>query len=541
MDLIYGEYIFMKKSIAICCDSDIYEMLCVHAQQTGYYELLFDSICYRQCLTTVLDKSADIVILQLQESSDVAGCLDMMNGLDAIVPTPLILLFEKCPDYTITYAVTDSSLIAASKELKAFFEQAVQKAYCTVFTTSRPAALERELVENSILGREAALMEILRGCSSDDISMYKKIYSLDLRGNGYYLFFWELQKTEYHNHFLNKDVYNLMGRILERKYLSVLGDYEGGEEFRVNLDRRCIIINDLTIRSEAAKYFRLEELIQRLIACGNCKTASHYISERVDKLVNVRFARDRYENEKSSIFFLRYDGIIRADKVRQLKAASPVTLEHVLPYLQKISNYIRYDIHNPLLITELHTLYFEVIKPSMNYTLYYYCLASICSELVKETGTEKIGMLTDNLTPELMRFSSIEEQYDIIANYISGLRKSTGFYLKNSGSTARRAVDFINAHYAEDLTIPQIADAIYVSHMYLSKAFRKVLGTSVINYLIHVRIEKAKESLESSELPVYKVADSVGFNDIKHCSKTFKSIVGVSPSEYRRKQKSSKS
>lgn len=104
----------------------------------------------------------------------------------------------------------------------------------------------------------------------------------------------------------------------------------------------------------------------------------------------------------------------------------------------------------------------------------------------------------------------------------------------------KNAVEYINEHYAEDLSIPGIAEAMYVSHMYLSKVFRSIMGTSVINYLIALRIDKAKLQLEETDLPVYEIAQAVGFNDIKHFSKTFKNIVGASPTEYRRRLRGSR-
>ena len=52
--------------------------------------------------------------------------------------------------------------------------------------------------------REAALMEIMRGCTSREIREYKRKYAFDLRGKGYYLFYWELQNAEYNKHYYNK-------------------------------------------------------------------------------------------------------------------------------------------------------------------------------------------------------------------------------------------------------------------------------------------------------------------------------------------------
>lgn len=58
---------------------------------------------------------------------------------------------------------------------------------------------------------------------------------------------------------------------------------------------------------------------------------------------------------------------------------------------------------------------------------------------------------------------------------------------------------------------------------------------SYVEYLIHVRIEKAKELLLSTHMKSYEIAEKVGFIDDSYFSRTFKKITGVRPIEFRRK------
>jgi hypothetical protein len=256
------------------------------------YEFVCVSTSFEECGQIFKNNKADAIILQLQIESDVASYINLMHEIDCSDYSPVIVLFEKIDRNTITFTTTDSTLNPLVNHISECFKKAVEKTYAVNYALFRPATMGYNRLVDSTLGKDEALLEIIRGCGKEESDIYKKLYTLDLRDNGYYLFFWELQNLEYHNHFCNKDVYNMSGEILEKKYLSILHEYEGGEAFRIGLDKRCLIINDLTINSEAIKHAKLEELIQRLVACGNCRTSINYISERVDDLKNLRYARD---------------------------------------------------------------------------------------------------------------------------------------------------------------------------------------------------------------------------------------------------------
>lgn len=528
----------MANTLTVFADGDVSERLQAHLRTQGSCATLYTAHSFAECVLIARKIPVDALVLQLQVQSNVAACLDFMYDLDHLAYSPAMLLFEKLDERTITFTTTDATLNPSAAEISCIFQAALEGAYQVNFALFRPAILEQTLLKDSVLGREEALSEIMRGSSEEEIELYKKFYRLDLRDHGYYLFFWELQHTEYQNHYYNKDVYNFMGSILEKKYQFILEQYEGGEEFRLSLDRRCIIINDLTAKSEAFKYEKREEMLRQLVACGNCKTASCYISERVESLRELRFIRDQYETDKSNTFFLRHEGVIRAKDLRLLRRAQKVDMEAILLQIQKIRNYICYDISNPNLDAELHQLYFHAIKPSMSYALYYYCVTAICSELMKADQHTDLTMLAETLTPELLRFSSVEEQYDTILKYINTFRQQDGDRWRSRNSIVARAKEYIEKHYSEDISVPEIAAALYVSHMYLSQLFRAATGTSVINYLVHYRIQQAQELLEKTDCAVYHVAEAVGFHDIKHFSKTFKNIVGISPTVYRKQLRS---
>ena len=100
----------------------------------------------------------------------------------------------------------------------------------------------------------------------------------------------------------------------------------------------------------------------------------------------------------------------------------------------------------------------------------------------------------------------------------------------------KNAVKYIEEHYADKLTLPDVADQVYVSQWHLSKLISKHTGKSFSDLLSGVRIAKAKELLRDPALRVWEISEAVGFSDVTHFSRTFNKLEGMSANEYRNKQ-----
>lgn len=103
----------------------------------------------------------------------------------------------------------------------------------------------------------------------------------------------------------------------------------------------------------------------------------------------------------------------------------------------------------------------------------------------------------------------------------------------------RRAIDYIENHYAEEVTLNQVADKLYVSNYYLSRMFKKELGVNFIDYLNELRINKAKNLLADAKYKTYEVAEAVGVPNSHYFSKLFRRYVGMTASEFRESIKQS--
>lgn len=93
---------------------------------------------------------------------------------------------------------------------------------------------------------------------------------------------------------------------------------------------------------------------------------------------------------------------------------------------------------------------------------------------------------------------------------------------------------YMEEHYREKISLDQIAANMYLSSYYISKLFKSETGDTPINYLISLRMKKAKELLDADpECTIQSVASSVGYEDAYHFSKLFKKYYGLSPLYYK--------
>jgi AraC-like DNA-binding protein len=135
---------------------------------------------------------------------------------------------------------------------------------------------------------------------------------------------------------------------------------------------------------------------------------------------------------------------------------------------------------------------------------------------------------------EPRRYDSVLKLLEIFAEHLSMVANQIVFEGDHTEPAGiARAREFINAHYAEALTLAKIAQVAHMSTFYFCKRFRKATGLSFTDYLGRVRVEKARELLLKPHLRVGEVAYGVGFQSLTHFNRVFRKVNGESPTDYR--------
>jgi len=97
-----------------------------------------------------------------------------------------------------------------------------------------------------------------------------------------------------------------------------------------------------------------------------------------------------------------------------------------------------------------------------------------------------------------------------------------------------KAKEYIEIHYADSLTLEQVAEYVELSPFYFSKLFKDRFGLTFIDYLTEIRITKAKTEMADPGKSLKEICYSIGYKDPNYFSRVFKKHTGLSPSEFRK-------
>jgi transcriptional regulator GlxA family with amidase domain len=102
-----------------------------------------------------------------------------------------------------------------------------------------------------------------------------------------------------------------------------------------------------------------------------------------------------------------------------------------------------------------------------------------------------------------------------------------------------RTIAYMKEHLHQPLQAAALASRANVSLSHYFALFKRLTGCTPIDYFIHLRMERAREMLESTALTVKEVAAALGYDDPFYFSRVFKSTSGLAPTDYRYAQRKS--
>lgn len=121
----------------------------------------------------------------------------------------------------------------------------------------------------------------------------------------------------------------------------------------------------------------------------------------------------------------------------------------------------------------------------------------------------------------------------VLISWFSSQIEASTCLPEKSWHYVREAVAYIEEHYRENLSIPQIAKAVSVNPVYLNKLFKLSTGKTISEYLNYYRIEASKSLLLGPDATVASVSAGLGYNDVRSFIRFFKKFTGVTPKDFR--------
>ncbi|NLL05908.1 MAG: AraC family transcriptional regulator [Clostridiaceae bacterium] len=152
----------------------------------------------------------------------------------------------------------------------------------------------------------------------------------------------------------------------------------------------------------------------------------------------------------------------------------------------------------------------------------------LLNRILKEKENPDIGS-------ELLNYLLVMELFVLISR---ALKMEWENSIKNKSSKLKEliqvSVSYINNNYERDISLKDIAQYVFLSTSYFTRAFKDEMGVSPINYLLKTRIERAKELLKDTDLKISDIALNVGFSNQQRFNDIFKKHAKMTPLQYRK-------
>ncbi len=160
---------------------------------------------------------------------------------------------------------------------------------------------------------------------------------------------------------------------------------------------------------------------------------------------------------------------------------------------------------------------------------------NICVAKAGEAATREIVSVFKYVSanPSLGILEASAKLYSLLAK----LKESVNPDEQSVPDITEQAVRFMEANYFRNIKVGSVAKELGVTRSYFTSVFTKKIGLSPYEYLVGVRIEKAKNLLENSSLNISEIAYSVGFAGIERFSSMFCNREGISPAAYKKQKR----
>jgi len=217
-----------------------------------------------------------------------------------------------------------------------------------------------------------------------------------------------------------------------------------------------------------------------------CDTQSHILKPDDSTLISPGIMRaPKYHNKSIGYFYVLFDN-------------HQLNLEYLQEKIVPIPIKLR---------TELTTLINEINKPGQN--TYEFVEALITRILIDLNRNAKSPTPTKNLSN-----LNIQTQNEL-CNQIDA---------------------FLRRNLSKDISRKLLSDVFHLSPSHIARIFRNTSGMTISNRLLQLRIERAKQLLLESSLPISVISLQVGYTNFSHFSHIFRKLTGITPSDFRRMQ-----
>ena len=157
-----------------------------------------------------------------------------------------------------------------------------------------------------------------------------------------------------------------------------------------------------------------------------------------------------------------------------------------------------------------------------------------CSDILKALNTFVFECSKSMMNSDI----TLDAQTEIITHWLirSIFGETLDMRAVSEDYSVARAQHYMEQHYMENVTVSKLAELGYVSPSAFNRRFKKEIGITPIEYLIEIRIKRAKVMLKRRDISITDIAMRCGFNSGAHFATCFRKHLGITPAEYRERQ-----
>ena len=138
----------------------------------------------------------------------------------------------------------------------------------------------------------------------------------------------------------------------------------------------------------------------------------------------------------------------------------------------------------------------------------------------------------ESIMSEVDKICSMNEMFDWLRKYVRNLLQTEKEEHEHLSAVSRKAMDFLNVHYMDRITLTDVAEVAGVSESHLCRCLKQDTGETFVNLLNKIRIQKAIRLLREGDFKVYEIAELVGFRNYAYFYQLFKKMTGCAPTEF---------
>lgn len=303
-------------------------------------------------------------------------------------------------------------------------------------------------------------------------------------------------------------------------------------------DRIALVINE----AEASDPDNIDSIIKR-VQKQVYENNKIIVTVGVSDICSIYDLRKAYRESKEALNYRMYMGRGSIIHFNSIKKGKLIDWDKITEMLKDIIIKLK-ACDKAALNNELRKLYFGLFKGN-----------NIDNNIVRQTSIEIILRGTDVLTSynipsdrvfekgfniykSTSKLETLEELYAYVNNILIRIleaikEKNVSFFEDDMED----ALEFIKAHFNEDISLSDVAKVAYLNESYLSRKIKKMLGVSFVEYMTRLRMEKAMEYLKNPNMKITEIALKVGYQNYRYFSHKFKEYTGYLPSEWKEKQR----